>query len=61
MKYKVAVTRTVHQTIDIEVEAPDRETAEKLALDEAPNRGDFAGKEKEADYEVQGSSLSLPD
>jgi hypothetical protein len=56
MKYSVSVTRSVSQTIDIEVEAPDRQTAERLAMYEAPSR-DFSGKEKEADYEVQGSSL----
>jgi hypothetical protein len=50
-KFIVTVTRTVHQTMDIEVEASDEDDAFAVGEDEAGNH-DFTGKEKEARYEV---------
>jgi len=51
MKYVVPVTRTVCQTISVEVDADDEEQARDIALDLAPSM-DFSGRDDEADYDA---------
>lgn len=52
--FVVTVTRTVHQTMDIVVWAENEKDAFSVGEAEAPNH-DFAGKENEAEYEVQAA------
>ncbi|HWY35049.1 MAG TPA: hypothetical protein VNX68_10410 [Nitrosopumilaceae archaeon] len=58
-KYKVLVCRTVHQHLEIEVEAHDATEAKEKALDEAGEH-EFPG-EKDAEYTEQGvTRLGVP-
>jgi len=50
-KFEVPVTRIGYKHLVIEVDADDRETAEKKALEEAPSR-DF-GSERDYEYQIE--------
>ena len=49
--YKVTVTREVHQTLDIKIQADNETDALLIAYNSAGNL-DFTGREKDAEYLV---------
>ena len=51
-KFTAIITRTVHQTIEVEVEADDIYKAQQAAENMAGDL-DFSGREKDAEYEVE--------
>lgn len=50
-KFKVQLTRTVHQTIEVEIEADNEAFAKAIALETAGDY-DFSGREKDAEYDA---------
>ena len=69
MKLTVAVTRVVHQTLNVEVEVPDEELegmSPRVAEETFMNRAegvagdhDFSSMEKDAEYEAEPPQLPM--